>query len=142
MCHRLNCNCHIQKPLDEFYASCYECGALIDTTPAPVMDITTRPEKRSIRSEQRNKVRTAILAQWAEIKSLRLAFVGIFTIKKTLDLPGHPTTILKHITELLAGEGGTITVPAGKKKQCYNYGVVKRQHKQDSIAFGSAINHA
>lgn len=139
MCHRLNCNCTVQKPLDEFYSSCWECGAVIDTTPAPVMDITTRPKRRSIRAEQHDIVRAAILAQWAEIKSLRLAFVGIFTIKKTLDLPGHPTTILKHITELLAGEGETITVPAGKKKQFINYGVVKRQHKQENIYFGSQV---
>ena len=32
MCHRINCDCTVQKPLDEFYASCFDCGALIELT--------------------------------------------------------------------------------------------------------------
>ena len=101
------------------------------------MDITDRPEKRITRTEQFNIIRAAILAQWEEIKELRRATVGILTIKNTLGLPGHVTSIQKHISELLVGEGESIPVVHGRKKQYVNCGVVKRQFKQDNIYFGS-----
>lgn len=135
MCHRLNCKCTVTKPLDQYYSTCYDCGALIDlqfSAAPPTADIK---KGFSPNAEVAARIKAIVLADWDEINELRGASIGLKTIIKTKGYTFSATTLGKHHRAIAAERG--ILPTSGKRQQYKNYGVVKRQYKQENIYFGS-----
>lgn len=97
------------------------------------------PQKKAIgpNTLRAAEIHASVLENIEEIIKLKQYMVGVRTIIKTLGLVGTPSTVDKHYNAVLLELKRVVGEPTVKRFN--DFGVKRRQHKQDGIKFGAHL---
>jgi hypothetical protein len=130
------CSRTVFKSFDDDYIVCCHCGTLSELPGKqnyPCRDIKPVKNTNHTRLEYSETIKACIVKNIDEITALRKARVGWMTIFSTLSLIGSHSVVSKYYRNTTAGEAVKNPI-TDKRAQYINYGLKKRQSKQEVYA--------